>query len=74
MTRSADAACARKFSLVEAVEALSSTNGSGTTPDLHSMGRLLLGSAGLAVFDFAVMLHFVSILISYSLAGSIAYA
>lgn len=43
-------------------------------PDLHSMGKLLLGPSGLLVFDFAVMLHFVSILISYSLAGSIAYA
>ncbi|KAL6073518.1 hypothetical protein QOT17_004822 [Balamuthia mandrillaris] len=43
-------------------------------PDLHTMGSLFLGRYLRHVFDAAVMLHFISILISYSLAASEAYA
>jgi len=39
-------------------------------PDLHAMGKMYLDGASRRVFDFSVMLHFVSILISYSLAGA----
>lgn len=42
---------------------------------MHSLGRVLLPHAGLrVVFDAAVMLHFVSILLSYGIGGSEAYA
>lgn len=43
-------------------------------PDLHLLGKMFLGRVARVVFDFCVMLHFVSILISYALAGSQAYA
>mmetsp|Transcript_17787 Transcript_17787/g.45282 ORF Transcript_17787/g.45282 Transcript_17787/m.45282 type:complete len:655 (+) Transcript_17787:119-2083(+) len=43
-------------------------------PDLHSMGDLFLNKFGRYCFDGAVLLHFLSVLISYSLAGSQAYA
>ena len=40
-------------------------------PDLHGIGREFILSAPLRfIFDVAVMLHFLSILISYTLAGS----
>ena len=42
-------------------------------PDLHTLGTLFLGPWARFVFDACVMLHFVSILISYALAGSQAY-
>ena len=37
--------------------------------DLHSLGNLFLGPVSRKLFDMAVMLHFISILISYVLAG-----
>ena len=44
-------------------------------PDLHRIGRLFLTNVWLArTFDFAVILHFVAVLISYALAGPQAYA
>jgi amino acid permease len=43
-------------------------------PDLHLLGKMFLGKYSRVVFDLCVMLHFVSILISYALAGSQAYA
>eukprot|EP01130_Rhizamoeba_saxonica_P017552 TRINITY_DN8535_c0_g1_i1.p1 TRINITY_DN8535_c0_g1~~TRINITY_DN8535_c0_g1_i1.p1 ORF type:complete len:508 (-),score=66.93 TRINITY_DN8535_c0_g1_i1:15-1538(-) len=42
--------------------------------DLHTMGKMYLPKPLMILFDCAVMLHFISILISYSLAGSEAYA
>lgn len=42
--------------------------------DLHTMGRLYLSPIMGRLFDFAVLLTFVSTLISYSLAGADAYA
>lgn len=42
-------------------------------PDLHSMGNLFLNKPGRVIFDISVILHFISILISYNLAGSKAY-
>lgn len=42
-------------------------------PDLHTLGKMFLGRVMLVIFDFAVMLHFISILTSYVLAGSEAY-
>lgn len=42
-------------------------------PNLHSMGKMYLGKTGQRIFDAAVMLHFVSVLISYVLAGSKSY-
>jgi len=42
-------------------------------PNLHSMGHLFLGRYTMYIFDTAVTIHFVSILISYTLAGSMAY-
>ena len=44
-------------------------------PDLHRIGRLFLTNVWLArTFDFAVILHFMAVLISYALAGPQAYA
>jgi len=43
-------------------------------PNLHSMGKMFLDRYSRLVFDVAVMVHFISILISYSLAGSEAFA
>eukprot|EP00698_Gefionella_okellyi_P023712 TRINITY_DN8176_c0_g1_i3.p1 TRINITY_DN8176_c0_g1~~TRINITY_DN8176_c0_g1_i3.p1 ORF type:complete len:408 (+),score=77.01 TRINITY_DN8176_c0_g1_i3:90-1313(+) len=50
--------------------------GEGTShgPDLHTVGRLFLPRPLQIVFDFSVIIHFISILISYSLAGPQAYA
>lgn len=45
-----------------------------TTPDLHAMGKMFLGPAARLAFDAAVILHFISVLVSYALAGSLAYA
>lgn len=45
-----------------------------SSTDLHSLGKLYLGKYNRLIFDFMVMLHFISILISYSLAGTQAYA
>lgn len=42
-------------------------------PDLHLLGKMFLGPYARIIFDLSVMLHFVSILISYALAGSQAY-
>jgi hypothetical protein len=42
-------------------------------PDLHLLGKMFLGRYARVFFDLCVMLHFVSILISYALAGSQAY-
>eukprot|EP01028_Stygiella_incarcerata_P010855 TRINITY_DN5875_c0_g1_i1.p1 TRINITY_DN5875_c0_g1~~TRINITY_DN5875_c0_g1_i1.p1 ORF type:complete len:601 (-),score=145.36 TRINITY_DN5875_c0_g1_i1:1619-3421(-) len=42
-------------------------------PNLHSMGKLFLGAGNRIAFDSCVLLHFISILISYTLAGSQAY-
>ena len=42
--------------------------------DLHTMGRLYLSPLGSYVFDAAVLLTFVSTLISYSLAGANAFS
>ena len=42
------------------------------TPDLHTMGRLYLSPLAARCFDFAVLLTFVSTLISYALAGATA--
>jgi hypothetical protein len=42
--------------------------------DLHSLGNMFLGPISRKLFDMAVMLHFLSILISYVLAGSEAYS
>eukprot|EP01138_Halocafeteria_seosinensis_P005393 gb/GECG01005513.1/.p1 GENE.gb/GECG01005513.1/~~gb/GECG01005513.1/.p1 ORF type:complete len:1012 (+),score=102.88 gb/GECG01005513.1/:1-3036(+) len=46
---------------------------SAVRPNLHSMGKMYLGVQLQRVFDAAVMLHFVSVLISYVLAGSQSY-
>ncbi|KAF0973176.1 hypothetical protein FDP41_008383 [Naegleria fowleri] len=43
-------------------------------PDLHTIGRLFLNRALQILFDFSVIIHFISILISYSIAGPIAIA
>jgi amino acid permease len=43
------------------------------TADLHTMGRLYLPPGLARAFDFAVLLTFVSTLISYALAGAGAY-
>jgi amino acid permease len=43
-------------------------------PDLHTMGKFFLNRVGMVFFDFCVVLHFISILISYSLAGPTAWA
>ncbi len=43
-------------------------------PDLHAMGKMFLGKTSRVIFDAAVMLHFLSVLVSYALAGSLAYA
>eukprot|EP01080_Neovahlkampfia_damariscottae_P007420 gene7420-11743_t len=43
-------------------------------PDLHSMGKYFLNIVFQWIFDTCVILHFVSILISYSLAGPEAYS
>lgn len=42
-------------------------------PDLHSLGQQYLHPWLRALFDAAVMVHFVSILITYALAGTQAY-
>eukprot|EP00057_Strongylocentrotus_purpuratus_P026444 XP_011680918.1 PREDICTED: uncharacterized protein LOC762641 [Strongylocentrotus purpuratus] len=44
------------------------------TPNLHMMGTLFLGRGLSQAFDVILLLQFVSILISYALAGSEAYA
>eukprot|EP01027_Heterolobosea_sp_BB2_P018522 GEZU01026078.1.p1 GENE.GEZU01026078.1~~GEZU01026078.1.p1 ORF type:complete len:563 (+),score=72.96 GEZU01026078.1:174-1862(+) len=38
-------------------------------PDLHTMGRIFLGRFGQIIFNIAVVIHFTSFIISYSLAG-----
>jgi hypothetical protein len=38
--------------------------------DLHALGEMFLGKISRGIFDACVMLHFVSLLISYALAGS----
>ncbi|XP_031557499.1 uncharacterized protein LOC116294110 isoform X2 [Actinia tenebrosa] len=43
-------------------------------PSLHSLAELFLGPGLQQLFDLAIILMFVSLLISYSLAGSQAYA
>jgi amino acid permease len=43
------------------------------TADLHTMGRMYLHPALARLFDAAVLLTFISTLISYSLAGAAAY-
>ncbi|KAG2374259.1 hypothetical protein C9374_010829 [Naegleria lovaniensis] len=43
-------------------------------PDLHTIGRLFLNRVLQILFDFSVIIHFISILISYSIAGPIAIA
>lgn len=44
-------------------------------PDLHAMGVFFLDWKILRyLFEFAVLIHFISILISYSLGGTLAYA
>ena len=44
-------------------------------PDLHRIGRLFISNVKMArAFDFAVILHFIAVLISYALAGPQAYA
>lgn len=46
-----------------------------TGPDLHAMGTFFLDWKILRfLFEFAVLIHFISILISYSLGGTLAYA
>jgi amino acid permease len=42
--------------------------------DLHTMGKTFLGPFNQKLFDAAVMLHFVSVLISYGLAGALSYS
>lgn len=42
-------------------------------PDLHTMGNLFLNKVFLIVFDLCILIHFVSIMISYALAGPTAY-
>ncbi|KAA0161776.1 hypothetical protein FNF31_03562 [Cafeteria roenbergensis] len=41
-----------------------------SVPDLHALGKLYLDPGSRLVFDASVMLHFVSILVSYGLAGA----
>jgi len=48
--------------------------GVSTSTDLHSLGLMYLRKYEQIPFDVAVMLHFLSILISYALAGSQAYS
>lgn len=43
-------------------------------PDLHTMAKFFLNRPLQIIFEASVMLHFVSILVSYSLAGTEAYA
>lgn len=43
-------------------------------PDLHVMGTIFLGRIPRFIFELSVLQHFISILISYSLAGPQAYA
>jgi amino acid permease len=43
-------------------------------PDLHTMGKLFLNRPLQIIFEASVLIHFVSILISYSLAGPLAYS
>ncbi|XP_048745678.2 uncharacterized protein LOC125658456 isoform X2 [Ostrea edulis] len=43
-------------------------------PNLHLLGELFLGCGLLQAFDITLVLQFVALLISYSLAGSEAYA
>lgn len=43
-------------------------------PDLHVMGTIFLGRIPRLIFEIAVVQHFISILISYALAGPQAYA
>ena len=45
-----------------------------TAPDLHAMGKMFLGKSSRLAFDAAVVLHFISVLVGYALAGSLAYA
>eukprot|EP01094_Clydonella_sp_ATCC50884_P027763 TRINITY_DN8109_c0_g1_i1.p1 TRINITY_DN8109_c0_g1~~TRINITY_DN8109_c0_g1_i1.p1 ORF type:complete len:484 (-),score=99.41 TRINITY_DN8109_c0_g1_i1:177-1628(-) len=45
-----------------------------TESDLHTMGSLFLSPVARVIFDAAVLLHFLSILISYALAGAQAYS
>lgn len=51
-----------------------STHLLATGPDLHVMGTIFLGRFPRFVFELSVLQHFISILISYSLAGPQAYA
>lgn len=44
-----------------------------TGPDLHLIGDLYLHPLAQKVFNICVMLHFITILVSYSLAGAQAY-
>ncbi|CAH1244391.1 Hypp7295 [Branchiostoma lanceolatum] len=44
------------------------------SPDLHMLGTMFLTCGVQQAFDLIVFLHFISILISYALAGSEAYA
>ncbi|XP_078695412.1 uncharacterized protein LOC144924269 isoform X6 [Branchiostoma floridae x Branchiostoma belcheri] len=44
------------------------------SPDLHMLGTMFLSCGVQQAFDIIVFLHFISILISYALAGSEAYA
>ncbi|XP_035692287.1 uncharacterized protein LOC118426845 isoform X4 [Branchiostoma floridae] len=44
------------------------------SPDLHMLGTMFLSCGVQQAFDLIVFLHFISILISYALAGSEAYA
>ncbi|KAL0479858.1 hypothetical protein AKO1_007364 [Acrasis kona] len=43
-------------------------------PDLHTMGKFFLNKYARVIFEASVILHFISILISYSIAGPSSYA
>ena len=45
----------------------------GAVPDLHTAGRMLLPRWAAAIYDLSLLVHFITILISYGLAGSQAY-
>lgn len=45
-----------------------------SSPDLHTMGRLFLSPLAARCFDLAVLLTFISTLISYALAGATAFS
>lgn len=71
-----DTACSSEVTQAEQDthgEELPATSELAVSTDLHTMGQLYLPRSARLWFDVAVLLHFVSVLISYALAGSLAY-